>query len=210
MISAPARTGGTSLTDDELFLFDALFDVKLPLYALRKEEFVALNLPYSHNLDPSELERTVRAFADAGWVRMTPHRRRPDLGPLIALTPAGGALWELERQPDWDRFCVDFSRPEGSRGRWILRIRSPLAAVAERFLDAATACGLYAPMASRIARREVRARIVPWKPPRLLAELRAPLDAGESSRHVDWARYETLRSWWRSIPELSHGSSGPH
>jgi hypothetical protein len=204
MSSAPARTGGTSLTEDELFLFDALFDITLPLHALRKEEFAALNLPYSHNLDASELERAVRAFADAGRVRVTPNRRRPDLGPWIALTPAGGRLWELERRPDWDRFCIDFSRPEGSRGRWVLRIHSPLAAVAEQFLDAATACGLYAPMASRIARREVRARIVPWKPRQTLAEVRVPLrSVNEPARPVDWRRYETLRTWWRSIPELA-------
>jgi hypothetical protein len=135
---------------------------------------------------------------------VTPNRRRPDQGPWIALTPAGGRLWELERRPDWDRFCIDFSRPEGSRGRWVLRIHSPLAAVAEQFLDAATACGLYAPLASRIARREVRARIVPWKPRQTLAEVRVPLrSVNEPARPVDWQRYETLRTWWRSIPELA-------
>jgi len=203
MKGPPPRTGSTRLTDDELLLFDALFDVRLPLAALEREEFAALNLPYSHHLDASELQRTVQAFADARWVRVTPNGRRPDLGPWIALTPAGGALWEVERRPDWDCFCIDFSGPEGSRGRWMLRVRSPLASVAEQFLDAAIACGLYVPRPGRIARRDVRARMVPWKPLQALAEIRMPLrSADQVSRLVDWRRYEATRSWWRSIQEL--------
>jgi len=203
MKGPPPRTGSTRLTDDELFLFDALFDVWLPLAALRKEEFAALNLPYAHRLEAPALEATVRGLGASGWLRMRRRARRPDLGPSIALTPAGGALWEVERRPDWDRFCIDFSGPEGSRGRWVLRIRSPLASVAEQFLDGATACGLYVPIASRIARREVRARMVPWKPLQALAEIRMPLrSADQVSRLVDWRRYEATRSWWRSIQEL--------
>jgi hypothetical protein len=114
------------------------------------------------------------------------------------------AVWELERRPNWDRFCIDFSRPEGAQGLCLLGIRSPAAAVVERFFDASQACGLYAPIPSHVTRRRVRTRMVPWKPPQSLTELRVPLrSVDQPSSVVDWRQYEALRSWWRSIPELA-------
>jgi hypothetical protein len=39
MTRLPARTGATSLTDDELLLFDFLFQLVLPESALRREKY---------------------------------------------------------------------------------------------------------------------------------------------------------------------------
>jgi hypothetical protein len=203
MNRAPPRTGKTPLADAELYLFDALFDVTLRVGALRREEFAALNLPYTHDLDPPGLDALVLRLAEAGLLRLRRASRRPDLGAWVTLTPAGGRLWELERVPDWARFSRDSSAPEGPSGRWVLRICAPLASVAEALLETARACGLYAPVMSRLSRRRLRARVVPWKPPESLIELRVPLRSEDGSPGVDWAQYEASRSWWRSIPELT-------
>lgn len=204
MNRAPPRTGRTPLADAELYLFDALFDVTLPVGALRQEELEALNLPYTHDLDPSELEATVLRLADTGLLRLRKASRRPDLGDWVTLTPEGGRLWELERTPNWARFCQVSSRPEEPSGRWWLTIRASLASVAEAFLETARACGLYSPVMSRLSRRGVRARVVPWKRPESLIDLRVPLQPEDGSTVVtDWALYEARRSWWRCIPELT-------
>lgn len=204
MNRAPPRTARTSLADAELYLFDALFDVRLRLGALRREEFVALNLPYAHDLDPVTLEVVVRRLAGAGLLRLRGAPRRPDLGPLVELTPAGGRLWELERVPDWSRFCQVSSRPEGPRGIWVLRIRTALASVAEAYLEAAERCGLYSPAMHHLSSRRVVARVVLWKRREPLVELQVPLPSeGSAPAVIDWVRYETGRTWWQSIPELA-------
>ena len=203
MNGAPPRTGRTSLTDAQLYLFDALFDAAQRLGALRREEFAALNLPYAHDLDPVALDAVVRQLVKVGLLRLRKATGRPDLGPWVYLTAAGGRLWELERTPDWLRFCSDSSRPEGRRGTWVLRIRASHARMAEAFLETARTCGLYRPELRRLSRHQVIASAVPWKPRGPLVELRVPLRLPEGGSGVtDWARYEQGRTWWRTIPEL--------
>jgi hypothetical protein len=205
MNQAPPRTGRTSLTDAELYLFDAMFDHRERLGVLRREEFAtALNLPYTHDLDRVALEAVVRRLAGARLLRLRRAGGRPDLGPWVELTPEGGRLWELEREPQWLRFCMDSSRPEGRRGTWVLRIRASDARIADDFLETAQACGLYWPELHRLSRRQVTAAVVPWKPRGLLVELRVPLWPAEAAPGVtDWACYEDRRTWWRNIPELA-------
>jgi hypothetical protein len=204
MNGAPPRTRQTPLSDAELYLFDTLFDVTQRVGALRREEFATLNLPYTHELDPPALDALVLRLAEAGLLRLRRASGRPDLGAWVTLTPAGGRLWELERAPEWARFCRDSSSPERPSGRWVLRIRASLASVAEAFLETARACGLYAPVMPRLSRRRLRARVVPWKPPESLIELRVLLRSEDCSPGViDWAQYEASRSWWRTIPELT-------
>jgi hypothetical protein len=204
MDRAPPRTGRTPLTDAELYLFDAMFDVRQRLGALRREEFPALNLPYTHDLDQVALEGVVRRLADAGLLRLRTALGRPDLGAWVELRPAGGRQWELERVPNWARFCSASSRPEGPRGAWVLRIRAALASVAEAYLDAAQGCGLHSPVMHRLSRRQVVASVVPWERRELLVELRVPLRPAETAPAVvDWTWYENRRTWWQTIPELT-------
>jgi hypothetical protein len=204
MNRAPPRTGKTPLADAELYLFDALFNVTDRVGALRREGFATLNLPYNHDLDPPELDALVLRLAGAGLLCLRRASRRPDLGARVTLTPAGGRLWELERVPNWARFIRDSASPEEPSGTWVLRIRASRVSVAEAFLETARACGLYAPVMPRLSRRRLRARVVPWKPPESLIELRVPLRSADCPPGVlDWAQYEAGRSWWRSIPELT-------
>lgn len=149
------------------------------------------------------LSEVIASLDRTGLVRLRATTRRPDLGPWVRLTAAGGALWELERSPDWSRFCLDSSAPEGRGGRWVLRIRATDATVVEAFLETAVACGLYVVESARLIRRLVRTRLVYWQPPRRLVELEAPLEPEPASQHCDWPAYEARRTWWRSITELA-------
>ena len=143
----------TPVTDDELLLLDAFFDVDDTLESLRRDHYEAWrNLPYTHGLDDAALERAVARVLAAGLLR-----RRPQAAPRagrpparlatatwVGLTAAGGALWSRARRARWTRYCSDASRPGGAAGRWVLSVQSPSLATARAFLAAAVECGVYA------------------------------------------------------------------
>jgi hypothetical protein len=192
------------LTDDELILFDALFDTADRLGMLRRERFADHNLPYTHDFDDKELERAVRRLGNTGLVRIRPAVDRPDLGPWVDLTVAGGTLWEIERLPDWARFCRTSSEPDARSGRWELSIVATEEPVVDDFSETALACGLYAFEPGDMRRRLRRSRLVAWLAERRVVEARVPL-APESNAggRVDWGLYEAQRTWWRTVPELA-------
>jgi hypothetical protein len=201
---SPRRTGRTALTDDDLCLFDALFDCAERAGMLRRDATAACNLPYTHNLDAAELEAALRRLGQKGFVRLRPAKERPDLGPWVELTPAGGVQWELERAPDWNRFCRDSTMPDRD-GAWVVRVIAVDEAEGDDFLATAIACKLHAADLTEARRRWVRTALVPWQAPRRVVEWRVPLAAetdDTSPRFVDWETYQARRTWWRSIAEL--------
>ena len=174
------------------------------LGALNREGFESRNLRCGFDVDASAWESLARRLMRRGLLRFRRAVGRPDLGPRVSLTPRGGHVWELERTPDWSRFCEASSRPERANGLWVVRVRSPRSDVAEAFLNVANACALYSADFTRLERRQVRARLVPWKARGAVFELRAPLVEPQdgSLRVVDWTAYESHRTWWRCITEL--------
>jgi hypothetical protein len=198
-----ARTRRTALTDDELCLLDALFDCTDRARMLGRDAVLARNLPYTHNLDDDGVELALRRLGQAGLVRLRPADARPDLGPRVELTPSGGTLWEMERGPDWNRFCRDSSMPDRD-GAWVLSVIAMDEAVGDDFLETAIACKLHAADLPQARRRWVRVSLVPWQPERRVVEWRVPLAPPDETppRLVDWAAYEANRTWWRSITEL--------
>jgi hypothetical protein len=194
----------SSLTDAELYLLDALFDVSDRLGMLNHAGFRSSNLLCPFELDDAAWEARAQQLVERGLLRSRPAQDRPDLGPWISLTPAGGALWESVRRPDWSRFCEVSSQQGRVEDPWILRVRSHNRDVADAFLIGADACGLFAPDFTRIRRRETSSKLVPWKSSSRVFELRVPLigpDDG-SPRLVDWTEYERRRTWWRDVREL--------
>src|SRR5262245_60259672 len=101
---------------------------------LRADAAVARNLPHTHTLDDRAVELALRRLGHAGLVRLRPADTRPDLGPWVELTAAGGTLWEFERAPDWHRFCRDSSMPDRD-GAWALSLIAAEEAVGDDFLE---------------------------------------------------------------------------
>src|SRR5262245_2724597 len=101
-------------------------------------------MPLTHGLDAPGVRRTIQALIDRGLVRSRTERgSRADIT-RITLTEGGGELWTAERDPPWDRFCVDSSWPvEAVDGRWMLSVRSPALETARAFLNTAVAIKLY-------------------------------------------------------------------
>lgn len=109
-----ARTNKTDLTDDELMLFDALFDHWCFESGLRSEKFGELhNFPYKHTLSD---ERLLQVLDNLHKRKLIKSRKglhiRKDKGIKIktnsfTLTSEGGKLWSLERNPDWNKYCIN-------------------------------------------------------------------------------------------------------
>jgi hypothetical protein len=198
------RTHRTALTDDELMLFDAMFDAWDTPESLLPENYrTSHNLPYCHGLDAAALRRVTQALIDGGLLRSRTERGPRGDMTWLALTERGGALWTLEREPLWDRYCIDSSWPtEPDDGSWTLSVRSPVLETAQAFLNAARRCNLHDVDLDRVTvEMKPREALVPWRMFEDVYELRTRVPRPESGP-VDWGLYEKERTWWRTVLEL--------
>ena len=188
------RTHATELRDDELIVFDALFDTRVSPSALQREHFGERhNLGYVHQLSDAVLTSTLEDLCGRGLVAVERSERT-----WVSLTPAGGGMWEAERTPDWQLYCSD-SNVE-TDGQWVLQVKAVDRGVGESFIEAGVTCGLFeAAVRKRTVGHRTSGLLVPWKQADyyLLTAQVAP-----RRRTIDWQRYETQRRWWRTVTEL--------
>ena len=185
-------------------LFDGLFDVWDTLESLLRENYSTWhNLPYSHGLDAPALRHTLQGFLDRGLIQCRTEDRSGREMTWFALTERGGDLWTLERQPVWQRYCVDSCWPAETGGdAWLLSVRSPVVQTARAFLNAAVRCRLYEVDLKQVTvERKPAQALIPWKTFDVVYELRAPVSSPAGGQ-VDWGLYEKERTWWRNLNEL--------
>lgn len=201
----PSRTFKSDLSDDLLLIFDALFDCNDTLPSLLRENYGSFhNVPYTHNLDDREVEEAVRELMSAGLLASRVRRGLKRSTTFYGLTEAGGRLWEVEREPRWDRFCKDFHGPDEGGGPVWMEVLSPSEGTLWEFLDVTRRChfglGQIDPSGANVT-RHADYRLVPWKTFPAVYELRAPVTE-ERVNITDWGVYERGRTWWRCIMEL--------
>ncbi|MBN9517581.1 hypothetical protein J0H58_03530 [bacterium] len=205
MRERPYRTGATQLSDDQLILLDALFDLGAGVDLLRRGVFeVQWNFGYGHTLDDAALARNLLWLCGHGVLAAEGDGGRA----CYRMTPGGGELWSQERCPVWDRYC-DHSSRTTPRGRTLMSVVAGAPAVRDHILD------LW-PESPPLRRRTAvfaEYRLVGWRPP-------APGYVGlvtyeephqwTADEYLVWAerqrerraRLERERSWWRTVPEL--------
>ena len=200
----PSRTHGSGLTDDLLLIFDALFDRYDTLPSLLRGNYWSYhNLPYTHDMADHEVGEAIRGLMSDGLVTSRVKRGSKRTITFYGLTAAGGRVWEVEREPRWDRFCVDFSDDAEDGGPGWQVLQSPSAETLWEFLEVAGRCGLEEIDPSRASMTLHRDyELVPWKTFPAVYELRAPAAEGQPARITDWALYESGRTWWRCVMEL--------
>jgi hypothetical protein len=209
----PQRTGRTSLTDDELLLFDFFFDKVARLESLRREAYpLHMNVRYTHALDRLALQKTVAKFVAAGWLTAQRPRRLSDRRGGLAsfyyrLTPAGGKLWERERTPPWKQYCVEADLTTKRV------VAAPRLSTARAFLRLWQTCGLDLDTITRVkVLRRTNRRLLPWKIFPTSYELHAYYGKGDlEPRSIQettgsglggWECFERNRTWWCSVAEL--------
>ena len=203
-ISDLKRTYQTNVSDEELLILDVLFDARDTFESLAKENYATWhNLPYSHNLEVGDLTNLINRLLGDGIISF--HTSNPGNKVFYGLTEAGGKAWEVERVPDWERYCTDYSTVNEA-GHWMLFVESPSLATAKAFMDCATHCHLYQfnPNAIRISTIiEEKSSTIYWKAfPTAYSMSVTTYPLAETNR-VDWNEYESRRSWWRTLTELA-------
>jgi hypothetical protein len=198
-MTVPLRTHATDLSDDELLLFDFMFDCKTPAHYLMAKAYPDhLNTPYTHGLSDAELEAALDALVACGLVvRST---SCVGAGWVFGLSPEGGGMWERERRPDWSLYVRDSAEFTDQETECV-SIVSPSQQTVRQFLTAASDCGLWTPLDEPREDWTTDTDLVPWKELGLLARVRFAA-AAERPLTPDWKSYEARRTWWSSISEL--------
>ena len=194
----PRRTGITQLTDDELLLFDFMFDNRLEQRHLERDDYsFHMNVRYSHNLDSEQLREGLMRLAAQGLVVA-----KTDGGiTRWTLTPLGGSQWELERQPRWDAFCCGASEKTLRSGRNAIMVLSPNRATVEDFWNVGVKTRLWTMGDEQRRYWQIRNhRPISWRAFPAIHVL-AARDASYADE-TDWDEYQANRTWWRNITEL--------
>lgn len=206
MRKLPLRTGATDLSQDELFLLDALFDGGAPICLLRRECFGTHWLSHPHDLDDSQLYAKLHAMCVQGLLKTV----ATSLGDGIVMTELGGELWSRERCPVWDRYLIDGYR-EIVSGKPSVSIVATTMAIADDMLRLGGPCGDWTLDTARVRRFKIRNhQLIPWRSFTDLYVLIAVNYVESSSFDFpDPAAYrqrlgecDQRRTWWRSVREL--------
>jgi hypothetical protein len=196
--SLPARTKRTSLTDDELLLFDFMFDVFVPFHVLSREAYrIHMNVGYTHRLEDDELRRTLHGLQRRKLVR----RKRGRGDWCYGLTAHGGKMWTLERRPVWSKYVSAWVSSDDSGTEFWLEISSPSTKTAEAFLATATETRLYFPFGAVHQQHRGRSRLLYWKTFPRITLLKVRTNEVDLPK-TDWKRYAKERIWWRFVGEI--------
>jgi hypothetical protein len=196
------RTGVTSLSDDELILLDVLFGGFAPLRLLRRSTFVDQWACPSHSLGDEELADTVNRFCETGILASEPFPSEANVHHIsFGPTAHGGALWEAERTPIWDRYaCESYGGRTDSAGRDTVRIYALSASVRDDCWRIGGEVGMWSSDVRRVRFVQIpKYPLIHWKefPQTYVAvgKIRDRLDC-------DWSAYDARRTWWRDVEEL--------
>lgn len=190
-----SRTLETDLSDDELILFDVMFDGGTSFCLLRREGFEQQWNRRSHNLTDNELVKSLNKLANLGYIRAEAERDRE----YFELTPIGGGIWERERVPAWDRYATD-RYGQTKSGRPIVKIVSTTRQSRDDFWQIGRDVGFFAYSNGRTREAVISNHmLIPWKTFGSMYVWIAVLDGWHSL--TDWVAFEKQRTWWRSPME---------
>ena len=136
------RTGASGLSDDELMLLDGFFPGwQLNGNYLDTENFSEyMNLDFTHSMTSDALKSLLARWVEIGWLDHEEEKGRYNL----SLTLLGGAVWEQERLPVWNRFLQTSEwRLPGDSPLAYLTISSPASNTIRAYLRTATCSGLH-------------------------------------------------------------------
>ena len=201
-MSQPAgkRTCVSTLTDAELVLFDCLFDVYAGYRQLMHEGFSGFWNRPSHGLDDLTLIQTLERFEALGLLSSEPYydvSGEPDR--LVHLTAVGGALWESERQPNWNRYLID------THSAHRVSIYGHSADICSDFFEAACKAGLINYTGGRILRAVAPRKLIYWRPLQPVHVVCAPIAEVDKQQYPwpSWTCLDAHRSWWRVPNEIA-------
>lgn len=200
----PKRTGKSDLSDNELLLFDMMFDCNASKTQLSSSVYAEhMNCDYNHSLDDTDLNQTIEKLLSRKLIQRIGNTLDSNK-PRYTLSETGGELWEIERKPDWQCFVATSQKELGnfSTGSIIAWCTDEI--VGRLCLGSMFSAGLITPTGSIRGRASHSKRLVPWKSFPVVYSLRC--STSDNINHwpkpVEWDAYEKSRCWWRTIAEL--------
>lgn len=155
-----------------------------------------MNFGYSHGLTGHQLQVTLDRMKRRGLITIS--SEADDAESAVTLTPVGGDQWSLERAPVWDRFIFENGSLSGERFTVVAANES----ISRRYIGSRIAAGIEVQAGPIGVRRGVSLSLIPWKRFQNMVVLRLARERS-TNRHVDWDVYESMRTWWTSLAELS-------
>jgi len=148
------RTGITELTDNELILFDVMFDCSCPVKTLRKSKFIDFFNTDSHKLSDKKLKETLKKLNENKLIRLIENQDglekissrnfKKVKTTFVELTAKGGKLWEKEREPIWEKYCEGWTyAPYKEENKLLLEAVSPSLETLKEYLKVATEINLF-------------------------------------------------------------------
>ncbi len=204
MLKKYKRTNKTTLTDDELIIFDAIFNFGgTPIQFLEPSESFQyiFNLP-CHKLSSIELKETINKFIADKMVTINIDRQH-----YISLTEKGGQEWEKERTPIWTAYVNEMI--DENSDLYEVSVYSPSLEIAKKYIKTANKCGHYKlkdPHNIEIRKIVGKTKhiFIPWKKFPFLYKISSTIlyDIPPDRPKIDWALYSSERIWWKDIYEL--------
>lgn len=197
----PTRTNKTILTNDELLIFDFLFDKFAAIRHLFRRSFSwCHNVPYTHNLTDEGVKASVARLINNGLLQSRVGSRNES---VYTLSEEGGHFWELERQPLWDKYCTDITWPtDDSWDYWMLSVKAVSHDVCRAYFEYIVATGRCQIATSPSFSMNHNLQLIPWKSFPVVYELRVPLESIEPIPFSERSKNLQLQNWWNHVSEL--------
>ena len=200
----PQRTRESDLSDDELLLFDMMFDCNASASQMSSSAYAAhMNCDYNHSLDDAALHETIASLLSRKLIRSIGNTAN-SMEWRYALSDSGGKLWELERQPDWQRYITTTQKELGNFPAGSIVALCADEQIGRQCLGSMYASGIITPAGAIQTRQMYGKRLVPWKifPSVFAVRCRTSDSINHAPQPVEWEVYESSRCWWRTIAEL--------
>ncbi|GHU29062.1 hypothetical protein AGMMS50256_13030 [Betaproteobacteria bacterium] len=196
MKSIPPRTYASELTDDEIILFDFLWEGDAAERFLYGEALgVHANTPYSHSIHDDQLCFWLQDLINRNLLCKRTGKKSEE---IFSLTQRGFEMWESERLPDWFRYVNDSWCDE------IFTVSAVSKQIGLQFIEAYRKCGsLVLPEEEPIYHVEFDVELVRWKVINEVRYWEFPVSLDDFlTTTTNWFEFIENRVWWRVAGEL--------
>jgi len=202
------RTWKTKLSDNELIIFDAIFDSSCPIDQLKRKGFdERFNFPYNHSLKDKDLTVCLENLKSQNLIRIKEENSSKKL--FVELTAKGGNLWEKEREPIWEKYCEGWTYfPYKAENKLLMEVVSPNLETLQKYLKVSKYLnrnGFNEDSKINIDISERKTIVgLSWKRFQVIHIARIEGKYKESNEeNTDWGYFYENLDWWGNVYELN-------
>ena len=206
------RSFNTSLSDKQLGLLDVLAICGWEVNVLKSEEFSERANMSHHGYSNKELDDELEKMVKGGLLEINDFYNNKTKKLLfkknVNLTNKGGGLWEAEREPVWSKYaesydCFSSDVPDfvgNNKDLDFVLLESQSLTTVKKMFEYYVANKLNGEIIGEpIYNIKRNVKFLYWKNEVTLHKYYYQI---KLKSEVDWNKYETNRTWWRTVREL--------